>query len=79
MSLIGDSLAGGWLGKLAGRLGEGAANGALTAHIGLTAIEVCRPMSFDDERNRPGMYDLLLRAIPDFRKKESPDGTDGSL
>ena len=75
MSILGETLAGSWMSKLVGRLGEGAINGALTARIGLTAIDVCRPMQFQSEsastsKKRPGMLDLLVRAIPELGKKE---------
>ena len=44
--LIGSIAGGGLLSKLSRRFGEGVINGALTARIGLAAIEVCRPMPF---------------------------------
>lgn len=39
-------LGGSLLGKLSRRFGEGLVNGALTARVGVAAIEVCRPMPF---------------------------------
>lgn len=44
--LIGPALGGGVMAKLSRRFGEGVANGALTARIGVTAIDVCRPLPF---------------------------------
>ena len=32
-------------------LGEGLVNGALTARVGIAAIEVCRPMAFENQQN----------------------------
>ena len=37
---------GGVLSKLSRRFGEGVVNGALTARVGVAALEVCRPMPF---------------------------------
>ena len=39
-------LGGSLLGKLSRRFGEGLVNGALTARVGVAAIEVCRPLPF---------------------------------
>ena len=75
VSLVGDSLAGSWLGKLVGRVGEGAINGVLTARVGLTAIDVCRPMPFGNNRSRPNVRGMLLRAVPDFRKEGPETGS----
>jgi len=44
--------------KLSARLGEGVFNGALTARIGLAALDVCRPLPFL-EAKRPRLRDLL--------------------
>lgn len=44
--------------KLSARLGEGLFNGALTARIGLAAIEVCRPLPFIEVR-QPRLRDLI--------------------
>jgi putative membrane protein len=44
--------------KLSARLGEGIFNGALTARIGLAAIDVCRPLPFI-EAKRPRLRDLV--------------------
>jgi putative membrane protein len=41
-------LGGGLLGKLSRRFGEGLVNGALTARVGVAAMEVCRPLPFGD-------------------------------
>ena len=44
--LVGSALGGGLLGKLARRFGEGVVNGALTARVGIAAMELCRPLPF---------------------------------
>ena len=44
--------------KLSARLGEGVVNGAFTGRIGITAIELCRPLPFI-EAERPRLRDFL--------------------
>jgi len=44
--------------KISARLGEGLFNGALTARIGLAAIDVCRPLPFI-EAKQPRLRDVL--------------------
>lgn len=44
--LIGSVAGGGVLGKLSRRFGEGVVNGALTARVGIAAMDLCRPMPF---------------------------------
>ncbi|MEO0357312.1 MAG: TIGR01620 family protein, partial [Pseudomonadota bacterium] len=44
--LIGSVAGGGILAKFSRRFGEGVINGALTARVGVAAIEVCRPLPF---------------------------------
>ncbi|GBE44672.1 MAG TPA: TIGR01620 family protein [Rhizobiales bacterium] len=44
--------------KLSARLGEGLFNGALTARIGLAAIDVCRPLPFI-EAKQPRLREVL--------------------
>lgn len=44
--LIGAAAGGGLLAKLSRRFGEGVVNGALTARVGVAAIDVCRPLPF---------------------------------
>ena len=44
--LIGSVAGGGVLSKVSRRFGEGVINGALTARVGVAAIEVCRPLPF---------------------------------
>ena len=46
--------------KLSARLGEGVFNGALTARIGIAAIDVCRPLPFIEE-TRPRLRDIVAK------------------
>ena len=64
---VGDDLiqsiaGGGVLAKLSRRFGEGVVNGALTARVGVAAIEVCRPLPFAHERP-PRITDVVGRAL----------------
>jgi len=45
--LIGSVAGGGMVSKISRRFGEGVINGALTARVGIAAMEVCRPMPFE--------------------------------
>ncbi len=66
-------LGGGLLGKLSRRFGEGLVNGALTARVGVAAIEVCRPLPFT-RRNRPSVREIIRTALAGFVIKESGKG-----
>jgi len=57
------SIAGGGLvGRLSRRFGEGVVNGALTARVGVAALEVCRPLPFV-RTERPSVSALVRRAL----------------
>ncbi len=60
--MIGSFAGGGLLAKLSRRFGEGVVNGALTARVGVAAIEVCRPLPFIAAK-RPGVTGLVRRAL----------------
>ncbi len=60
--MIGSLAGGGLMAKLSRRFGEGVVNGALTARVGLSAIEVCRPLPFRAAR-RPSVSAMLARAL----------------
>lgn len=60
--LLEPVLGGSVLGKLSRRFGEGLINGALTARVGIAAMEVCRPMPFSTER-KPRVKDVIKRAL----------------
>ncbi len=60
--LIGSVAGGGVLAKVSRRFGEGVVNGALTARVGVAAMEVCRPLPFRAMR-RPSVTNLVKRAL----------------
>lgn len=63
-------LGGSILGKLSRRFGEGLVNGALTARVGVAAIEVCRPMAFE-AADAPRARDLVKGALSGLVSRES--------
>ena len=60
--LIGSVAGGGVLSKVSRRFGEGVINGALTARVGVAAMEVCRPLAFTREA-KPSVTSLVKRAL----------------
>jgi len=60
--LIGSIAGGGMLGKISRRFGEGMINGALTARVGVAAIEVCRPLPFVTEP-KPSVTKIVKGAL----------------
>lgn len=60
--LIGSVAGGSVLSKLSRRFGEGIVNGALTARVGVAAMEVCRPLAFDKSA-RPSVTGVVKRAL----------------
>jgi putative membrane protein len=60
--LIGSVAGGGVLSKVSRRFGEGVVNGALTARVGVAAIEVCRPLPFHASK-KPSVSGLVGRAL----------------
>ncbi|NNU81569.1 DUF697 domain-containing protein [Halovulum dunhuangense] len=60
--LISSVAGGGALAKVSRRFGEGVVNGALTARVGIAAMEVCRPMPFA-ALPRPRVTRLVQRAL----------------
>ena len=60
--MIGSIAGGGVLSKLSRRFGEGIVNGALTARVGVAALEVCRPLPFS-AASRPSVTGLVKRAL----------------
>jgi putative membrane protein len=60
--MLGSLAGGGLAAKLSRRFGEGVVNGALTARVGLAAIEVCRPLPFRAVQ-RPSVSAMLGRAL----------------
>lgn len=70
--LISSVAGGGVLAKVSRRFGEGVVNGALTARVGVAAMEVCRPMAFHAQK-RPSVTGLVRRALTGlFGAKQDP-------
>jgi putative membrane protein len=70
--LLGQFLGQDLLRRLSRRLGEGAFNGALTARIGVTALEAIRPMPFRITKP-PRMRDVLAEALKPLISRK-PEG-----
>ncbi|MFV0301305.1 MAG: TIGR01620 family protein [Paracoccus sp. (in: a-proteobacteria)] len=60
--LIHTVAGGGILSKVSRRFGEGVVNGALTARVGIAAMEVCRPLPFIHQP-RPRVGNLVSRGL----------------
>lgn len=60
--MIGSVAGGGVLSKVSRRFGEGVVNGALTARVGVAAMELCRPLPFV-ALERPAVSSLVSRAL----------------
>lgn len=60
--LLEPVLGGTVLAKVSRRFGEGLVNGALTARVGVAAMEVCRPMPFSDTR-KPRVRAIIKRSL----------------
>ena len=60
--MIGSLAGGGLLSKLSRRFGEGVVNGALTARVGIAAIEVCRPLPYITA-TRPSVTGVVRQAL----------------
>ncbi len=60
--LISSVAGGGALARVSRRFGEGVVNGALTARVGIAAMEVCRPLPFR-ALPRPRVTNLIQRAL----------------
>ena len=68
--LLEPVLGGSIIGKLSRRFGEGMVNGALTARVGVAAMEVCRPLPFS-EGKKPSVRGIVARSIGGlFGRKE---------
>lgn len=60
--LIGSVAGGGAVARISRRFGEGIINGALTARVGVAAMDLCRPMPFHTQK-RPRVTDLMRKAM----------------
>lgn len=67
--LLEPVLGGSVLSKLSRRFGEGLVNGALSARVGIAAMEVCRPMPFSPQ-HRPSTRKVVQRALTGLFFKE---------
>ncbi|QPM90158.1 YcjF family protein [Pseudooceanicola algae] len=68
--MLGSVLGGNLLARLSRRFGEGVVNGALTARVGLAAMEVCRPLAFSPGR-RPRVTSIIQSALAGLFSKET--------
>jgi len=66
--LIGSLAGGGVVSKISRRFGEGVVNGALTARVGLAAMDLCRPLPFRLGR-RPGVSAVTAVALRGLFRK----------
>lgn len=60
--LLEPVLGGSILSKLSRRFGEGLVNGALSARVGVAAMEVCRPLPFSEAR-KPSVRGIIKNAL----------------
>ena len=70
--LLEPVLGGTILGKLSRRFGEGLVNGALTARVGVAAMEVCRPLPFGPDA-RPKARTLVKRSLSGLFQTQQRD------
>lgn len=75
--LVGSLAGGGILGKISRRFGEGVVNGALTARVGLAAMELLRPLPFV-ALLRPSTGATVSRALAGMFASSSPSTADSS-
>lgn len=66
--VIGSVAGGHMLSRLSRRFGEGVLNGALTARVGIAAMDVCRPLPFA-ALPRPKVSNLVSRALAGLFQK----------
>lgn len=67
--LIGSVAGGHMLARLSRRFGEGVVNGALTARVGIAAMDVCRPLPFA-ALPRPKVSAVIGRSLTGLFQKE---------
>ncbi len=60
--MLGSVASGSMLSKLSRRFGEGVVNGALTARLGIAAMDICRPLPFST-LPRPRTGTVMSRAV----------------
>ena len=69
--MIGSVASGSVLSKLSRRFGEGVVNGALTARLGIAAMDVCRPLPFH-ALQRPRTSAIMSRSVTGLFDKANP-------
>ncbi|WP_372837444.1 YcjF family protein [Phaeovulum sp.] len=73
--LVETMAGGGLMAKLSRRFGEGVVNGALTARVGIAAMEVCRPLPFT-ALPRPKVRSLVGGALAGLFERSAEKGAD---
>jgi putative membrane protein len=73
--LVHTALGGSVLAKLSRRFGEGVVNGALTARVGIAAMEVCRPLPFGT-LPRPRVSNIIGRSLTGLFQTGSAEKAD---
>ncbi len=69
--LVGHGLAA----RLSARLGEGVVNGMMTARVGLSALDVCRPLPWL-ANSPPGISDVMSTLVTSAGEKSKPPVSD---
>jgi len=69
--VIGSVAGGSVLSRVSRRFGEGVINGALTARVGIAAVEVCRPLPFR-ALPRPSVTRIIQHALTGLFSKKEP-------
>lgn len=67
--LLDSVLGGSVLSKLSRRFGEGLINGALSARVGIAAMEICRPMPFSP-KSKPSTRKVIKGALAGLFQRE---------
>ena len=67
--LIEPVLGGGVLSRVSRRFGEGVVNGALTARVGVAAMEVCRPIPFGP-KSKPSVRSIVASSMAGLFKRD---------
>ncbi|QBF32997.1 YcjF family protein [Thalassococcus sp. S3] len=68
--LLEPVLGGSILSKLSRRFGEGLVNGALSARVGVAAMEVCRPLPFSDNR-KPSVRRIVKQSLTGLLSRDT--------
>ncbi len=74
--MLGSIAGSGLASKLSRRFGEGVVNGALTARLGVAAMELCRPLPFR-AAERPAVSGIMSRALAGLVPRGGKGGGEG--